>query len=149
MPQHARVIVLRVNMHRLAMSVTAPCRGSRVFYFPARFKKDTPLLRAVRRRWCQRTRHRGQAPFLNVGLNKDEASLAKVDVDDAWSVSADCWEEVLILEAMYDIFKLLAVTGEEYGSRARPVPDADDVALHNLRAVLRWCERLVISPDSV
>lgn len=66
-------------------------------------------------------------------------------MDGARPVGADGGEEVLGFEAVGDVVELLAVAGEEEGSGAGAVADADDVALDVGRAVGGRCEGLVVA----
>lgn len=108
-------------------------------------EQDAALFAAVGRRRRKAARHRRQAPLLNVCLDEHKAHLAEVDVHRAWPVGADAWKQILRLEAVCDIVQLPAVAGEKYRAGARPVADADDVALHKRRPVWRRREGLVVS----
>jgi hypothetical protein len=92
--------------------------------------------------WCQ-------TPLLDISLDENETHLAEVDVYMAWSVCADSGEEVLGLEAVCDVVKLLAVSSEKEGSGSRSVSDADDISLDVCGTVGRGLEGLVVSAVSV
>lgn len=96
----------------------------------------------------QTTRHRCQAPFLDVCLEEDEAALPEVDVYLTWSVCADCWEEVLSLETVSDVLELLAVAGEEDGAGSWAVAATNYIALDVGRPVWSWHEWLVVAAVS-
>jgi hypothetical protein len=70
-------------------------------------------------------------------------------MDDARPVCAHCGEEVLRLQAMNDIIQLLAVSGEEYRPRPWSVSNANNVALHDIRAICCRRERLVVPAGSI
>lgn len=93
------------------------------------FQQNTTLLGAIWGRRSQTASDGSQSPFLNIGLNENEAGLAKVDMDDCGTVGADGWEEVLRLEAVDYLVEFLAVAGEEDGTGAGTISDANNVAL--------------------
>jgi hypothetical protein len=109
------------------------------------FQKNTALLTPIRRRRRQRTRHWRKTPFLDISFDKHEPRLPEVDVHGAGPVRADGGEEVLRFEAVGDVVEFLAVAGEEEGSGAGAVADADDVALHVGGAVGGGGEGLVVA----
>lgn len=95
-------------MHGVAMAVAMAvavgrCRGAGVAILSACSQQYAPLLGAVRRRGCERSGNRGEAPFLDVGLDEHEAGLAEVDVDDTGTVCADGREEVMRLEPVRNV----------------------------------------------
>ena len=108
-------------------------------------EEDTPLFTAIRWRWGETAGHGCETPLLDVGLDEDEARLSEVDVHGARPVGAHGWEEVLRFETVGDVLELLAVAGEEEGSSAGAVTDADYVALDVLRSVGCGGERLVVA----
>lgn len=63
----------------------------------------------------------------------------------AWAVGTDRWKQVLRAVVVGDVFKLLAIAGEENCPRTGSVANADDVALEKWRAVRCRRERLVVS----
>lgn len=129
---------------RLRLRVPPLLRNAaRVAVLAPGLEQDVALLGAVRRRRREAAGHGGEAPLLDVGLDEDEAGLAKVDVDDAGAVGADGGEEVLRLDTVNDVLQFLTVAGEENGARPRAVADANDVALDVLRCVGRRVEGLV------
>lgn len=106
------------------------------------------MLAPIRWRWSKTARHWCQSPFLNIRLDKDEAGLPKVDVYGAWSVGTDCGEEILRFKTMCDVFKFLAVAGEEDGAGSWAIAATDYVALNKGWAV--WCgsEWLIVAAVS-
>lgn len=110
------------------------------------FKQDTALFRSVWRRRRQATSDGSQPPLLDIGLDKDEAGLAEVDVNYGRTIGANRGEEVLRLESMSDLFQLLTIAGEKDGASSRAISDTDNVALHELRSIWGWVKRLVVSP---
>lgn len=126
------------------MAVTAAMR-TRVSILGTCFQQNASLLRAIWWWRCETASHRGQAPFLDVGFDEDEASLAKVDVDYGGTVGTDGGEEVLRLEPMHNLIELLAVPGEEDGACPRSITNADNIALHKLGPVGSCVEGLVVS----
>jgi hypothetical protein len=92
--------------------------------------------------WCE-------TPLLNVGFDEYKSHLAKIDVYLAWAIRTNCGEEILGLEAMCDVIKLLAVAGKEEGSGARAVSDANNVSLYVCWAVRGRCKGLVVSSVSI
>ncbi len=133
----------RVRVYGLAVAASSRWRAAGKAVFPARLEEDASLLRSVWRRRRQRSRHRGQAPLLDVGLDEHKAGLAEVDVHDGGAVGADGGEEVVRLQAVDHVLELLAVACEEDGACPGAVANADDVALDVLRAVGGRGERLV------
>lgn len=69
-------------------------------------------------------------------------------MDRAWTVGADCREEVGRLQTMDHVFELLPIAGEEYRAGSWTVPDANDIALHVLWAVGRGDKWLVVATMS-
>lgn len=60
----------------------------------ASFQEDATLLASVGGRGREGAGRGCETPFLNIGLDENEAELAEVDVDGGGPVSADGWEEV-------------------------------------------------------
>lgn len=112
---------------------------------PSRFEEDAALLTTVRRWWRQTAGHRRQTPFLDVGLDEDEAALAEVDVHGAGPLRADGGEKVLRFEAVGHVVELFAVACEEDGAGAGTVADTDDVALDVFRTVGGGREGLIVA----
>lgn len=135
--------VIRRAAKRLA--VRPALRASHEPVLVAGFQQDATLFGAVRRRGCEAARDGRQSPFLDVGLDEDEAGLAEVDVDSSRAVGADGREEVLGLEAVDDFLELLAVAGEEDAACPGSVADTDNVALNELGAVRCLVEGLVVA----
>jgi hypothetical protein len=127
----------------------AAAGGSRIPVLPPSLEKDASSFRSVGRWWSEGACHWSQAPFLDVCLNENEPCLTKVDVDDAWPVCAHSGEEVLRLEPVSDVIQLLAVPGKENRARPWSVSYADNVALHNVRAVCRRRKRLIVPAGSI
>ena len=115
----------------------------------SRFQQNATLLRAVRRRRRQASSDRSKTPLLDVGLDEDEASLAKVDMNNRGTVGADSREEVLCLESMDDLIKFLAVASEEDGSGSWTVTNTNDIACNVLRAIVHAAEGLVVATVAV
>jgi hypothetical protein len=115
----------------------------------SRVQKNRSLLTAIWRRGSQAASLRGKAPFLHIGLDEDESHLSKVDMNLARSLSADRGEEVLRFETVCDIVQFLAVTGEEDGTSARPVPDSYNITLDICGTVSGRCEGLVVASVAV
>lgn len=111
----------------------------------ATFEEDTALLAAVWRRWCKTTGHRRKSPLLDVRFNEDEAHLTKIDLDVARSIRADCWEEVLTLETVCDIFQLLSIACEEDRAGPWSVAYTYNISLLIYGRILRPFKRLVVS----
>lgn len=103
------------------------------------------MLATVRRWWRETAGHGRKTPFLDVGLDEDEAALAKVDVHGAGPLRADGGEEVLRFEAVSHVVEFFAVTGKEDGAGPGTVADADDVALNVFRTVGSGGEGLVVA----
>jgi hypothetical protein len=103
------------------------------------------LLATVRRWWRKTAGHRRKTPFLDIGLDENEAALAEVDVHGAGPLRADGGEEVLRFEAVGHVIKLFAVACEEYGAGTGTVADTDDVALDIFRTVGGGGEGLVVA----
>lgn len=108
---------------------------ARLCAIPPGLQKNAALLTAVRWRRCKAASHRCKAPFFDVCFYEYKSTLPEVDVYSTRSVSADRWEEILGLEAMSHIIQFLAVAREEYRACARPIPNANNVALYILRSV--------------
>lgn len=125
------------------MTVTTS-RGWSVAVLGAGLEKNTALLGAVRGWRREATGDRGEAPFLDVGLDEDESRLAQIDVNSGRPVGADGREEVLRLEAMHDFLELLAVASKEYGTGAGSISNADNVALDKTGAVGCMTKGLVV-----
>jgi hypothetical protein len=117
--------------------------------FAARVQKDRSLFATVRGRRSQAASLRSKTPFLYVGLNENESHLSKINVDLARSLCADCREEVLSLESVCNVVKLLAITCEKDCSCARPVPNSDNVSLNVSWSVSGRCEGLVVTSVAV
>jgi hypothetical protein len=109
------------------------------------FQQDATLLRAIWWWGGQAASDGSQAPFLDVGFDKDETSLTKVDVDDGGAVGSDSREEVLRLETMDYLVEFLTVASKEDGSSSWPIPNSDNIALDYLRAIRSRREWLVIA----
>ena len=112
---------------------------------PPCFEQYAALLTPIRWRWRKTAGHGRQTPFLNVGLNEDETALAKIDVDCARTVGADCGEEILGLETVGDVVKLFAVAREEKCACSGSIANADDIALYVFRAVVCGGEGLIVA----
>lgn len=110
----------------------------------ATFEKNAALLAAVWGRWGEAASHRSQSPLLDIGFDKDETHLAKVDLDVTWPVGSDGREEVLRLEAVGNIIQLLAVASEKDSSGAGSVADSYNVSLLIRRRVVGSREGLVV-----
>ena len=108
-------------------------------------EEDTPMLRAVGRRWGERAVHWCQTPFLHVRFDEDEAELAKVHVHGARAVCAECGEEVEGFEAVRYVVEFFAVAREEDGAAAGTVPNTYHVTLDVGGPVRRARERLVVA----
>ena len=111
-----------------------------------RLKQDAALLAAIRRRRSQAARRGSQAPFLDVGLNEDEAHLAKVNVNSTRAVCADGWKEVLRFEIVGNFVQFLPVPGEEDAARSWPIANANHITLNIFRAVGDPVEWLIVPP---
>lgn len=110
-----------------------------------RLEEDAALFATIRWWWRQTARHGGQAPFLDIRLDEDEAALTEVDVHGARAVGADGGEEVLGLKAVGDVVEFFAVAREEDAAGSRTVADSDDVALDEVGAVGGGGEGLVVA----
>ena len=86
----------RICLHGMAISAPAPNRAGESI-LGAGFEENAALLGTIWRWRCERAGHGSKTPLLNVGFDKNKASLTKVDMDDAGSVGADRGEEVLRL----------------------------------------------------
>ena len=64
------------------------------------------------------------------------------------SVGAHGWEEVLRLEAMYNIFELFSIPGEEDSPGSWSIAQSYNVALNILRTIVSRGEGLVVSAVS-
>lgn len=114
----------------------------------ARFQQNTTLLRSVRRRRREATGCGSQTPFLDIGLDKDETGLTKVDVDHSRTVGANSGKEVLRFETMNYLLEFLAVASKENSTCSRAVAHTDDVALHQLGTVGSGAKGLVVATGS-
>ena len=65
---------------------------------------------------------------------------------DAWSICADCGEEILGFQSMGDIIQLFAIASEENTARPGPIPNSDDIALDVFRAIIGSSEWLIVPP---
>lgn len=115
----------------------------------ARVQENRSLFAAVRRWGSQAASLWGEAPFLYVCFDKDEAHLSKVDMYLARTLSANRRKEVLRLETMCNIIELLAVASEKNCPSSRPVADSDNVALDISWSVSGGCKRLVVASVAV
>lgn len=137
-----KTLLVEVRLERLALVLT-PCLRPGISVFSSSLQQDAAGFGAVWRWGSQRARHWSQAPFLDIGFNENEASLAKVDVDSCGSVGANSGEEILVLHPMDRVIEFLAVASEEDATGSRAVSASNNIALDELRRV--WCmvERLV------
>lgn len=135
--------VVRVWERRLARRRSSSVSSVRAL------KQDRAMFGAVRWRRRKRAHRRRKPPFLDVGLDEDEACLAKVDVHRARVVGADRWEQVVPVEADERVLELLAVPGEEDRSCAWTVADSQSVALLQWRAVRLRCEGVRVALEAV
>lgn len=133
----------------VAVAMAVIVRRPRVTIFPAGLEQDAAGLGAIGWRRSQRSDHGCQAPLLDIGLDKDKASLSKVDMYSCGPVGAYGGKEIRILDAMYNVVQLLAVAGEEYATRSWPVTAADDIALHELGRIRCLVEGLVEALEAV
>lgn len=124
----------------------APCRRPHVSIFPTRLEQDAALLAAIRRRRRKAASHGCQTPLLDIGFDKDKAGLSEVYMHDARAVCADRGEEVGCLEAVSDVFQLLAVARKENSSSPWPVSNTYHVALNNAGSVRSRSKGLIKSP---
>lgn len=67
-------------------------------------------------------------------------------MDHAWPIGTDRREEVLRLQTVHDIVKLLAISREEDRSRPRTISDTYHITLLEFRAVRSGVKGLVMSP---
>lgn len=95
----------------------------------AGLEENTALLGTVRGWRREAAGDGGESPFLDVGLDEDEARLAEIDMNRGWAVGANSREEVLRLETVNDFLELLAVASKEDSSGPGSVPNTYDVAL--------------------
>lgn len=100
-------------------------------------------------RRCERSHHGCQPPLFDVGLNKDEASLTKVDVNLTSTIGSDSREEIVAIQADEGIFESLAVAGEEDGSGSRTVADANHVALTVGGTIGLCCKGIIVTFEAV
>lgn len=107
-------------------------------------QKNAALFRTVWGRGSQAAGDRGQTPFLDICLNEDETRLTKVDMNCRGPVGSDGREEILRLQAMNHLLKLLAVSCEEDDTCSRSVANANDIASDNLRAIRGSTEWLIV-----
>lgn len=92
--------------------------------------------------WCE-------TPFLDVGLDENEAHLTEIDMYLARSVCSNRGKEVLCFETVCDIIELLAVASEEERSSPWSVADANDISLYVSWTVCGGCEWLVVSSIAI
>lgn len=121
-----------------------PSHGPSVPILAACLEENAAGLRPIWRWWCEGSRHGSQTPLLDVCLDEHKSSLAKVDVDDGGTVGADGGEEVWRLEPVDNILQPFPVASKEDGPRPGSVTDADDIPLHDLRAVRGRVEGLIV-----
>lgn len=119
-----------------------------VYTVSTRLQQNAALFTPVGWRRRKATGHRGKTPFLNIRLDEHETHLAKVDVDGARTIGANCGKEILCFEVVGHLFQLLSISREEYASRPRPVSNANNIALHIFRTVWDSIEWLIVSPMS-
>ena len=119
--------------------------GWHIVAFSAGFEQYAALLAPVRRRGRKATRHRSQAPFLDVGFNKHKAHLSEIDVYRCRAICSYTRKKVLRFHSMGYVVELSTISGKKHGSGSRFVSYAYDIPLHVLWAVGSRMEWLVMS----
>lgn len=94
------------------------------------FQQNATLLRSIRGWRSQASSDGSETPFLDIGLDENEAGLSEVDVNGGGTVCSNGGEEVLCLETMDYLLQFLTVTSEEDSSSSRTITHADNVALN-------------------
>ena len=113
--------------------------------FSSSFEKDAALLTSIGRRRGETSRHWRQTPFFNIRFDEDEATLPKIDVYSTRAISTHSRKEILGLQAMSNIIKLLTVTSEEEAAGSWAVANANHIALNEFRTVIGGVEGLVVA----
>ena len=111
----------------------------------ASLEQYAALLASVWWRRRKASGHGCEAPLLHVCFDENKSHLSEVDVDSAWSIGADCGEEILCFQSMGNVVQLFAIAREKYRPTPGSVADANNVTLNILRTVDGWNERLVES----
>lgn len=133
----------RVGLNRAAVPMSPP-HGPSVPVLAACLEENAAGLGPIWRWRCEGSGHGSQTPLLDVCLDEHKSSLAKVDMDDGGTVGADSGEEVGRLEPVYNILQPFPVASEKDCARPGSVTDADDIPLHDLRAVRGRVEWLIV-----
>lgn len=108
-------------------------------------KQYTALLAAIGGWRRKASGHWSEAPFLDVGLDKDESALAEIDVYGTRSISTNCREEVLRFQTMCNIVQLFPISSEKHSASTRSVADTYYITLNIFRTVITRSKRLVVA----
>jgi hypothetical protein len=112
------------------------------------FQQNATLLRSVRGWRSQTSSDGGQTPFLDIGLDEDEAGLSEVDVNSSRAVCANGGEEVLCLETVDYLFELLTIACKEDSTSSRPVTHTNNIALYQWGPIRSGAKWLVIAAST-
>lgn len=112
-------------------------------------EEDGSHLVAISGRRSKGSSHGSQAPFLDVGLDEDEAGLAEVDVHRGRPGGPDGRKQVESVQPHIRILQFLSVPREEHRARPRPIADPQHITFLQRRAVRGRGEWVVVRLEAI